>query len=167
MTLYDRVMVETLDAGWEPDYERDTVHPKHFVGVIRSTKDSKDKLDPWEHKTHETLPKLADDHVRLLHRTGSERALGTIREKGLHFGHHGMLHSTALAFANPKESDYAPPDDHRFKHGHTVVMDVPMQDFQKLTRRPIAASPLTRKQVTAPPPVTRPTSAEAPDSDIW
>lgn len=172
MSLYDRVMSEGLDADWKPDYERDTVHPSHFVGVIRSNRDTKEKLEPWEHRSHETLPALPKDHVRVIHRTGSDDAVKKIRDHGLHFGHHGMLASTATAYSKPSSADYAPPDDHRFKHAHAVVMDVPLDRFQKLSRvRPAPAMP-PRKRVTAPTPETRPEQRPearpaAANDDIW
>lgn len=172
--VYGRLIAEAADlsemlpVNWKPDYERSTVHPRYFVGVIRPPQEKLDRpLKSWEHETYETLPDLPEGHMRVLHRTHSDDAVDSIRSRGLHFGHQGMLSSTAISLSKPTPADYS-IEDPRFKHGRTVVMDVPFDEHRKLTRHNYRFAPPAKAGKSPPIQLPPPPPSSGDDSDdVW
>jgi hypothetical protein len=134
-----------------PNSDDTRVPPKFFVGIVKPGE------DPG------SLPPLKPDHVRLLHRTSPQLA-EKIKVAGLDYGKYGPagLHSTATAFSDASQIEWETTDP-RFKNSYIVVMDLPMDEFNKRTRQ---RSVGVRRPVPSTPPVL-PSPTAPVDNDVW
>jgi len=91
--------------------------------------------------TRKALPQLREGHARIVHLTkASESYIESIKREGLKYGVHGMLSSTARAWANAAEVQYSSQDP-RFcgERTRAVVMDLPIEELR--THEDIQRSP--------------------------